>query len=38
MTDVLARVLLAPPGGLVVAYIVVIAMGGGLYVAMSMPT
>ena len=35
MTDVLARLLLAPPGGLVFAYIVVITMGGVLYVAMS---
>jgi len=30
--------LLAPPGGVVVAYLVVIAMGGALYVAMSMST
>ena len=38
MPDVIARLLLAPPGGLVVAYLIVIAMGGVLYVMMSMST
>jgi hypothetical protein len=36
--DVIARLLLAPPGSLVVAYLVVIAAGAVLYVAMSMST
>src|SRR6266566_7035232 len=34
----IVRLLLAPPGGLVVAYLIVIAMGGVLYVMMSMST
>jgi hypothetical protein len=36
--DVIARLLLAPPGGLVVAYLVVIAMGGLMYAMMHMST